>query len=290
MKDTKRRLFRFSLYDRTGIAEYLVNQAKNGWMIEKIDNYGFKFRKTEPKKLSFAITYLPEFSEFTPLPNDGQIKLFEFCEHTGWKNVKSTLQLQVFYNESENPIPLETDALVELETIHKAGKKSFLLTGYLFVFVSVLQLFSTVLKPFNIYSITYTILWSMLLIAHSLELIRYYKWRKKALKNAEIDGSFTPSKSNLIFKNILTVFLIIALLFMLVSAAFEFGSLIVINIILGVLLLLLSVSGVLYISGVMRSSGISENTNRAITITLIIFATIITITITTVLGILFLII
>ena len=287
MKDTKRRLFRFSLYDRTGIAEYLVNQAKNGWMIEKIDNYGFKFRKTEPKKLSFAITYLPEFSEFTPLPNDGQIKLFEFCEHTGWKNVESTLQLQVFYNESENPIPLETDALVELETIHKAGKKSFLLTGYLFVFVSALQLFSTVLKPFNIYSITHTILWSVLLIAHSLELIRYYKWRKKALKNAEIDGSFTPSKSNLILKNILTVFLIIALLFMLVSAAFEFGSLIVINIIPGVLLFLLSVSGVLYISGVMRSSGISENTNRAITITLIIFATIITITITTVLGILF---
>ena len=289
MKDTKRRLFRFSLYDRTGIAEYLVNQAKNGWMIEKIDNYGFKFRKTEPKKLSFAITYLPEFSEFTPLPNDGQIKLFEFCEHTGWKNIESTLQLQVFYNESENPIPLETDALVELETIHKAGKKSFLLTGYLFVVVAALQLFSAFIRPCNIYNVTFIILWTVLLVAHSTELIRYYCWRKKALKNAMTDGSFTPSNSNVLFKNILTVFLLISLLLMFVSAAFEFGALIVINIILGVLLLLLSVSGVLYISGVMRSSGISENTNRAITITLIIFATIITITITTVLGILFLI-
>lgn len=285
MKDTKRRLFRFSLYDRTGIAEYLVNQAKNGWMIEKIDNYGFKFRKTEPKKLSFAITYLPELSEFTPLPNGEQMKLFDFCEHTGWKSIESTLQLQVFYNENENPIPIETDALIELETIHKAGKKSFLLTGYSFVVVAALQLFSAFLRPCNIYNVTFIILWTVLLVAHSTELIRYYCWRKKALKNAMTDGSFTPSNSNVLFKNILTVFLLISLLLMFVSAAFEFGASLIIYIILSVLAFFLAISGILHLSRKMRNNGVSEKTNKIVTIFLVVAAAVFTVTITSIVGI-----
>lgn len=290
MKYTKRRLFKFSLYDRTGIIEYLEKQAKGGWMLEKIDNNGFKFRRIEPKNLHFAVTYLPELSEFTPLPNDEQMKLFDFCEHTGWKSIESTLQLQVFYNESENPIPIETDALIELETIHKAGKKSFLLTGYLFVFVAALQLFSAFLRPCNIYNVTFIILWTVLLIAHSTELIRYYCWRKKALKNAMTDGSFTPSKSNVLFKNILTGFLLISLLLMFVSVAFEFGASLIIYIILSVLVLILSVSGVVYLSRTMRNNGVSEKINKIVTISLVVVATVFSVTITSVVGIIFLII
>ena len=285
MRDTKRRLFKFSLYDRTGIIEYLEKQAKDGWMLEKIDNNGFKFRRIDPKNLHFAITYLPTLTEFTPLPNDEQMNLFDFCGHTGWKSIESTLQLQVFYNENENPIPIETDALIELETIHKTGKKSFILTGYLFVFVAALQLFSAFLRPCDIYNVTFIILWTVLLIAHSTELLRYYSWRKKALKNAMNDGSFTSSKSNVVFKNILTVFLLISLLLMFVSAAFEFGSSIIIYIILNVLVFFLAISGIIHLSKMMRNNGVSEKTNKAITISLVVVVTILTVTVTSVVAI-----
>ncbi|MBR6506336.1 MAG: DUF2812 domain-containing protein [Clostridia bacterium] len=286
MKNTKRRMFRFSLYDRTGIVEYLEDQAKSGWVIEKIDNFGFKFRKIEPKDLHFSVTYLPELSEFTPLPDDKQMKLFDFCEHTGWKSIESTLQLQVFYNENDDPVPIETDALIELENIHKAGKKSFLLTGYLFVIISVLQLLSAFLRPCDIYNVTFIILWSVLLIAHSTELIRYYYWRKKALKNAMTGGCFTPSKSNVWFKNILTVFLLLSLLMLFVSSAFEFGLPIVVFIILNVSVLFLAVSGVLHLSKAMRNDGVSEKTNKIITISLIIIVTVFTVSIISFIGIL----
>lgn len=68
MKMTKRILATFAFYDRTGIQAFLEKQAEKGWMFEKFGILGWKFRRIQPKKLHFAVTYFPKASQFDPEP------------------------------------------------------------------------------------------------------------------------------------------------------------------------------------------------------------------------------
>ena len=42
MRQTKTRLELFSFYDHRGIAAHLERQARQGWMLDKIGNWGWK--------------------------------------------------------------------------------------------------------------------------------------------------------------------------------------------------------------------------------------------------------
>lgn len=64
MKNTKRRIEPLSFFDHTGISGHLEKMAAKGWMIEKIVNTGWVYRRIEPKKIHFAVSYFPKASEF----------------------------------------------------------------------------------------------------------------------------------------------------------------------------------------------------------------------------------
>ena len=126
MKDKKRRFEIFSFLDYTGIAAHLSKMAEKGWMVESMTNFGWTYRRIEPKKLTFYVSYYPKASEFDPEPTEEQKIFHDFCEHTGWILAAVSAQMQIFYNERENPVPIETDPMLEVETIHAAAKKSYL--------------------------------------------------------------------------------------------------------------------------------------------------------------------
>ena len=126
MRQTKRTFVMFSFYDRTGIREYLERQAAQGWMLEKTSALGWVFRRIEPQRVHFAVTYFPQASVFDPEPSEEQQLFRDFCAHTGWRLVAANAQMQIFCNEGADPVPIETDAVLEVETIHKAMKKFFL--------------------------------------------------------------------------------------------------------------------------------------------------------------------
>ena len=48
MKNTKRVRIKFDFFDRAGISAYLEEQAKLGWMLEKIGRGIWKFKSIEP--------------------------------------------------------------------------------------------------------------------------------------------------------------------------------------------------------------------------------------------------
>ena len=125
MRKTKRRLETLSFYDHTGISSHLEKMAAKGWMLERVANYGWIYRRMEPRKLRFAVSYYPKASEYDPEYPDSQQTFHEFCAHTGWKLVCTTFQMQVFCNENEDPVPIETDPVLEVETIHAAMMKHF---------------------------------------------------------------------------------------------------------------------------------------------------------------------
>lgn len=102
MRDTKRRIELFSSYDRLG----------------------WRYRRIEPQQLSFSVCYFPTASQFDPGPSEEQETFYDFCEHTGWVLAASSAQLQIFYNERPHPVPIETDPAEEVDTIHRAMKRS----------------------------------------------------------------------------------------------------------------------------------------------------------------------
>lgn len=139
MKTKKRRLEFFSFYNHTGIEQHLAEMAQKGWMIESISNFYWTYRKIEPKNIHFSVSYYPRASDFDPGPTEEQQTFHDFCAHTGWQLACTWFQMQVFYNEKESPIPLDTDPIMEVDTLHRACKKNFLPTHYIMFGLSLLM-------------------------------------------------------------------------------------------------------------------------------------------------------
>lgn len=215
MKTKKRRLEYFSFYNHTGIENHLAEMAKKGWMIESISNLYWTYRKVEPKNIHFSVSYYPRASDFDPGPTEEQQTFHDFCAHTGWQYVCSWFQMQVFYNERENPLPLDTDSITEVDTLHRACKKNFLI-GYHFLLVvgllaSAYSLAGIYFVPIEVFSssnrmVTGLACISLFAIA-LVELITYFAWRKKAKKAAQ-DGIFVDTPSTVKFQKAIIILLL----------------------------------------------------------------------------------
>ena len=203
MRDTKRRLEAVSLYDHTGIEKHLKKMAEKGWMLEKISSLGWIYRRTEPKHGQFSVTYYPKASEFDPEMSEGQQMYQEFTARSGWQFICSSAQMQVFYTEQENPTPIETDPVAQVENIHKAAKKNHLLPYALYLIIGVLngvlfvsRLLGDPIGTLASYTQLFTgVVWTMLLLLSAVELVRYFQWYRKATRAAE-QGEFTDTPNN----------------------------------------------------------------------------------------------
>lgn len=125
MRKTKTRLELFSFYDYCGIAAHLEEQVRKGWMLVKIGSMGWKYQKTSPREVKFAVTYCSEASAYDPGPSEEQLTLQEYCAQAGWQLAASNAQMQIFWHEDPNATPLETDAVWQVENIHASAKKQF---------------------------------------------------------------------------------------------------------------------------------------------------------------------
>lgn len=195
MKDTKRRFELLSFYNHTGIETHFEKMAEKGWLIERLSNFGWTYRRIEPKKLKFTVTYYPQASEFDPNPSVGQMTFHDFCAHTGWQLACTWFQMQVFYNKNPDPIPIETEPAMEVANIHKACKANYLRSNWILLVISavmgVLFLVSLVQTPTSMVGepnlmVTGSI-WNILAVYCGVELAVYYRWHSKAVKAAEQD-------------------------------------------------------------------------------------------------------
>ena len=266
----------YYFYEFQAIEKKLSEMAERGWMIEKMGLYFWTYRPIEPKKISFAAVYSPKLAEFAPDGAEELEQLKEYGAWSGWKHAaRWNGKLQVFYNEDPDPIPMETDAAVQLENIHKAMKKTMLVGNTLLAGLAVLQLlmqgksfFKRAADTFCDYSqISLFTAWVFLLIAVLLPVFKYLFWYGKAKKTAA--EGFLPDSSAghtavNVFSGISMVLAASSILFM--------GSGV-----LGVVLLMVGV--VVWVGLVnrmknfMREKGVSKGVNTAVTIGLIIIVT-----------------
>lgn len=224
MKNKMRRIETLSFYDHTGIEKHLAKMAKKGWMIEQITTQFWTYRKIEPQEYQFAVTYYPKATDFDPAPSDTQQTFYDFCTRTGWELACSWFQMQIFYNISENPIPIDTDPVYEVETIHKACKKNYL-RGYFLLLIlgavgtyflysglvgHTLHFFSS---PSNM--VTYPLAFLLFLLC-AVELLTYFSWHKKAAKAAQ-DGIFMDTPSTAVYQKTILVALVVLILFWIIN-------------------------------------------------------------------------
>ena len=232
MKDTKREINLYSIYDRTGLQKHLEEMAAKGWMLERIGQFFWHYRRSEAKKLRFAVSYFPGASTFDPAPSEKQETYREFCEHAGWKLAADSAQLEIYYNEDENAVPLVTDSLVEIETIHKTAKKTILMSSFLLLGIAIMQVgrfvydykrdtISFFLDNTNFFML---ICWILIGVTSIVELANYFTWYFKAKKTAYADGSFVETKSRSGLMKMLLGVLIVMTICMFISMATSLGG------------------------------------------------------------------
>lgn len=207
MKQTKRCIAQFTFYDRTGIQAFLEKQARQGWRLEKLSRWGWKFRRIEPTNLHYAVTYFPRASQFDAEPTEDQQHMQALCEHTGWTLVDRDAQLQIFCHEPVEdgaPVPIETDAALELDNIHQAVKKSYIPSYCLLLLLAFYQGFGFVQdvlrRPLETLSsngaLFIPVMVLTLLLMCVMELGGYFLWRRKALRQLAMDGGFVATRSS----------------------------------------------------------------------------------------------
>ncbi len=190
MKELKRRVEFFSFFNQKGICNHLEKMAQKGWIIDHITSATWHYRRTEPSKLHFAISYYPKASEFDPEPTEGQKRFHQFCAHTGWKLACTSAQMQIFYNEQENPTPIETEPELELQAIHASARKNFLPSYLLILVIAILQggmfIGNLKVKPLDVLSspskLVIGLCFILLLLLCFVELGSYFIWHSKAKK------------------------------------------------------------------------------------------------------------
>lgn len=261
----------FTFYDRTGICRILEQYAEKGWVLDKVTNYAWRLRRMEPKKLHYAVTYFPKASAFNPGPTEQQQELFAFCAHSGWILAGTTAQMQIFYNESENPVPIETDPMVELENIHKSARKNYLPAYFMLlglaIFQIALQVGQLLSFPLTCLSQNTTLFnWlcqGVLLVMCATEIGGYFSWYRKAKRSAE-NGEFVETrgfrKLQLFLLGVITVALVWLLCSMRPRMAMSMTIILV--------LLFAVILGVTGIQTLMKRMGVSTGTNRTVTLVL----------------------
>lgn len=203
MRKTKTRMELFSFYDHVGITAHLEKQARQGWLLESIGNWGWKYRRIEPQEVKFCVTYFPKASAYDPGPSEQERTFRAYCEKAGWRLVASNAQMQVFCCDDPDPVPIETDAVVQVENIHAAAKRTHIFSHILLGAVGLMQmalwLAQFLENPIDIladYTGWFRVLcWVNLLLLCSVELISYFRWHRKAVRMAEETGILYPTAS-----------------------------------------------------------------------------------------------
>ena len=276
MSETRRCFTTLSFYDQKGIEKKLEQMAAQGWMIAQPGGLLWTYRKIRPQRLRFAVTYFPSASEFDPHPSQRQLMKEDFCAQDGWKLAARWDAMQIFYTDRADAVPIDTDPVTQVETIHRTMSRRVLtaqllsLALYLFVLVSQLrQLWRNPVDylshPFYLFMIPF---WTILVFFPLYELGHYVLWHRRAKRAAE-QGIFLPVRTRKLMSWIL---LTVAVLLLIVSLAGSSSNPLFILVWLAITGAIVLLSRCL--SGWLKKQGVSRRFNQGVTVAFILLLTV----------------
>lgn len=205
-KNVKWKYEPYAFYNKAGIEERLTEMAEQGWFIEKM-GFFWKYRKGEPVKRTYNVVYMEDPDNAKK--ENRQREFVEYCEVAGWELVCVKKDMLIFCHDGENPVPIETDVEMELESIDKVMRESYLQTytwWVLWCFIQVVTMmndykekpFYVMAQPLNL--ITIVIIISMLFFA--LDGWFYLSWMKKAKQYAKDYDTMLPTTNHFVYKSL----------------------------------------------------------------------------------------
>ena len=267
MSEIKRSLMNLSFYDQKGIEDKLEKMAARGWMLEKPGTVFWTYRKIPPQSLRFAVTYFPSATQFDPGPSEAQLTKEEFCAWDGWRLVARWDAMQIFCTAQEDPVPIETDPVTQVENIRRTMKKrvlpSQLAMAAVMVYWLVFQLTQLREDPVSYLSSNFQLLslpvWAILLLASLREIVFCFCWYRKARRAAE-NGVFLLVRSRTASSWLLLGAAVLLLLLAVVGSNMAPPA---------VLLWLLTLAAILLaargVTGILRKAGAASLLNRVLT-------------------------
>ncbi len=127
-------------YDYTGMACHFEKRAQQGWLLEKCGVLLTRYRKIEPQRIKFAVTYFPEITGYEPSVLEGNLRMREYCARAGWTLADDRGIFQIYYHEDPDAVELETEPLIKLQSIRKTMRKQLLLPCLMLAVVAVLAI------------------------------------------------------------------------------------------------------------------------------------------------------
>ncbi len=201
MKNVKYQWNTFQLYDYQRVEKHLSAMAAQGWRLEKAGSTSWKYRRAEPAKVRYAVTYSATASQFDPGPTEEQQSLAELCAAAGWEKVSDCLQMQIFSTEDPAAVPLETDEALRLENIHRCMRRSFIPANIIILLLMLFigRDFFQSLVTWDLYGMLKS---NAVLIAGTLclavvllqlyTLAAYFLWRRRSRRSVEDGGPCLP--------------------------------------------------------------------------------------------------
>lgn len=260
----------YSVVEFQNLERHLEKMATKGWMLKSMGQFFIKYEKQEPKKVHFSVVFFPKTEVFTPEPSDDLLMFREFCEKTGWKLAGDIGQMQIFCNEATNPVPIETEAWIQVKNIHQTAKKTLLSSNGLFLGIFILNIYTAVNKfledplawlAMGAYHGSF-VFWLAVAVGILVESLLYLVWYWRAKKKAEEEGVLVQAHSRIPFRILYWGVATLGMIYELTALiGFTSPKLGIIALILGVVML-----GVIFgTSHILKFEKVSARTNMVIT-------------------------
>ena len=206
MRTKKRRLEPYLFYDYRGIEAHLERMAERGWRLRRVTPLWWEYRRAEPEKRTFAVTYFSGASEFNPAPTENQRTFHDYCLDAGWELETEWAQIQVFSTAREDPVPVETDEAAKLNAINRAMWKNFLPANLVLlalgVFQIVFQVKGVLQNPVGELSSLANLFlgaaWLMLALCGIFTVGGYLCWYVRSRRSVAASGACIPGGAGLL--------------------------------------------------------------------------------------------
>lgn len=121
MRRHRYRLNLFSYCDAQGVCRRLERMAAKGWQLDDIGLL-WRYRRAPAQALTYEAVYCSDAELAAPRAGEGAQPLVDYCAREGWELAAQWRQMLIFSNPYPEPVPIETDPLVQLGSIHRVMK------------------------------------------------------------------------------------------------------------------------------------------------------------------------
>ena len=281
---------KFTIWDYPLLIAYLEQMAADGWMLCDCTETTLEFEQQPPQQVHFAVTFFPDYDFLDPEPPENLKRLWAFCQMYGWINVTDNASMQIFYNPEPNPVPLHTDAVVQLENFNammenekiKQWKQNVWVNGVFFgilllVFAAVAQEvslteFAGILRRGSPLALLMLARHLYILITDGTRWLNYSRWYKAARIAAENENIFMPPQENQVLANADTV---MSVAYLGVALVLIFRNGLIGTVVFWVLVTVAFLAVYIITGNSLKKSGLSADENRRATFGIMMLAVVV---------------